>query len=396
MRVAIDARLAAYRGGGIAEHIARLAEGLASVLAEREPKGAVGVTLLEHRRSTRPSLARGPLGAVRCATPPHHRFEGWALPLEIALRRAGTRPDVLHSPDFIVPWAWRGPAVATVHDLAFLENPDLLTRESRRYYGGVHRSVVRAERTIAVSRYTRERLLALTEIDPARVREVPNALAGRYLDLAASGGAPRGAAIAAVLARHGLDTGYLLHVGTIEPRKNLAFLLEVLRAMLDAGRDARLVLAGAEGWRSEPFHRHLVDLGLADRTRLLGAVPESDLPAIYAAAALLVHPALDEGFGFTPLEAMACGTPAVVASAGALPEVTGTAALHLPLGDARTWAAAIGALLDDAPRRTAMSSAGRERALGFTPERMAHATLEVYAEAAADGRSAAAGSHHGG
>jgi len=315
-------------------------------------------------------------------TPPHHRLEGLVLPLELALAGGA---DVLHSPDFVVPRLWRGAAVATVHDLAFLRHPELLTGQSRRYYGQVHASVHRADAVIAVSEHTRRELLALTSVDPAIVHVVPNAIPPRFF----APGDPE--ADAAVLRRLGLEPPFVLFVGTIEPRKNVVVLLEAFRRLRDEGRDVRLVLAGADGWHSAPVYARAEALGLvapgdagsapdapASPAAFLGRVEDDDLLALYRSAAVLAHPALDEGFGLTPLEAMAAGTPAVVADAGALPEVTADAALHVPPGDPATWAAALGALLDDPARRSALSAAGRARAAEFTEARMAAGTWGVY------------------
>ena len=139
-RIGIDARLRAYRGGGIAEHVSRLLDGL----AERRPREQLVV--LDHRKA--PSLPAHPFETRRLWTPPHHRLEGLALPVELI----PTRLDLLHCPDVVLPAAWRGAAVVTVHDLAFMRRPELLTTDSRRYYMGVLDSVRRAHRTIGGAR----------------------------------------------------------------------------------------------------------------------------------------------------------------------------------------------------------------------------------------------------
>jgi len=349
---------------------------------------------------------RSPFSRRALWTPPHHRLEGLALPVELAL--AGPF-DLLHSPDFIVPYAWRGASVATVHDLAFLRRPELLTGQSRRYYGAVHTSVARADAVIAVSEHTRRELLALTAVDPAIVHVVPNAVPPRFF---APGDRERDAA---VLRRLSIEPPFVLFVGTIEPRKNVGVLLRALRRLRDQGgegRDAHLVLAGADGWHSAPIYAEARALGLAahDEARdragaggsgfdsrrdasaasapaaFLGRVSDDDLLALYRTAAVLAHPALDEGFGLTPLEAMAAGTPAVVADAGALPEVAEGAAVLVAPEDPAAWAAALGGLLDDPARRAALAAAGRARAAAFTPARMAEGTWGAYEAAWGRGR----------
>lgn len=311
-------------------------------------------------------------------TPPHHRLEGWTLAADAAL--AGCMPrGVLHCPDVVVPHLWLGPMVATVHDVAFLRHPERLTADSLRYYGQVARTVRRAARIIAVSDHTARELAALTRVDPARIRVVPNAVDSRFrpVDDAAAAASDR-----EVLARLGLADPFLLFVSTIEPRKNIAPLLDAFGALARARPALTLVLAGADGWQSESVYAHARDLGLGPRVRFLGWVPDDDLVALYRTADCLVHPAVDEGFGLPPVEAMACGTPAVVSAAGSLPEVTGDAALLVAPTDAAAWAGAIGRVLDDHVLARCMSGAGRARAEAFTLERMARATLAVYREAA--------------
>lgn len=364
-------------------------------MAGRLPAGH-RVTRLVHRRGPR----RGS-GVAALWTPPHHRLEGYTLPVEIALAGGA---DLLHSPDFILPRLWRGAAVATVHDLAFLRQPELVTGQSRRYYGQVHASVRRADAVIAVSEHTRRELLALTAVDPAKVHVVPNAIPRRFF----APGDPDGDA--AVLRQLGIAPPFVLFVGTIEPRKNVIVLLEAFHRLLAGGRRVQLVLAGADGWHSAPIYARAAELGLGggiggargggqgDPRRLdggarliepgdppapapavfLGRLPDADVRALYRTTAVLAHPALDEGFGLTPLEAMAAGTPAVVADAGALPEVAGDGALLAPPDDPAAWAAALGRLLDDPARRAELGAAGRERAAEFTEARMAAATWAVY------------------
>lgn len=381
-RILIDARLAAYRPAGIAAHVARLLEGLAELAPPED------ITVLVHRRARfgadwkSPFAQEEPQAAapwtsfpVRTVwTPPHHRLEGRSLPLE--LWPLGVA-DLLHSPDVVVPAGWRGAAVATVHDLAFLRRPELLAPDSLRYYRRVHASVRQADRVIAVSEYTRRELLALTEVAAERLVVVPNAVHPRFF---AAGDA---AGDAAILARYGLTGPYILFVSTIEPRKNIGVLLRAYQQLAAAGSTADLVLVGADGWHSQPVYEEVAALGLKERARFLGYVPDVDLPGLYRRAAVLAHPALDEGFGLTPLEAMAAGTAVVVSDAGSLPEVVGEAGLLVPAADPAAWTAALSTVLADPALARRLAAAGRARAAAFSPRRMAAATLDVYRAAAA-------------
>lgn len=413
-RIGIDARLRAYRAGGIAEHVSRLIGGLAGLDTD------AAFVVLDHRRAPPAGGAAGPAAAGRALerhrlfTPPHHRLEGWSLPIELWLLRL----DLLHSPDVVPPRAWRGASVVTIHDVAFLRRPEFLTADSLRYYagtadrawiegwvrardarvagaaspgaaggggdggnrgrppaGGVFRAVRRADAIVVVSDHTRRELVALTDVDPARIHVVPNAVHPRY------GAAGDPAADAAVAADLGLARPFILFVSTIEPRKNVVTLLGAFRRLLDGGAAVDLVLAGADGWHSKAVYATARDLDLGGRARFLGFVPDDTLAALYRRAAVLAHPAHDEGFGFTPAEAMAAGTPVVVSDAGSLPEVVGDAGLRVPPADAAAWATALARVLGDPALAGRLRAAGRARAARFTPEIQARGTLAAYAAA---------------
>ncbi|MBK7782411.1 MAG: glycosyltransferase family 4 protein [Ardenticatenia bacterium] len=382
LRVGIDLRLRAYRGGGIAEHTSRLIAGL-DLMNEAGPLQLGGRPFLplrlEHRRG-RGVGADGPFPARWLWTPPHHRLEGISLPIELL----GAGLSLLHSPDFIVPRFWRGRSVVTVHDLAFLRHPERLTAASRRYYGQVHRSLRQADAVIAVSRHTASEIAALTDTTAQKVHVVPNAIHPRFN--------PRGDETAdrAAWDRHGLLTAegprpYVLFVSTIEPRKNLATLLRAFALLHRMDPRVQLVLAGAEGWLSSEVHALATELGLGESARFLGRVTDEDLAALYRGARLLAHPALDEGFGLPVAEALASGTPVLASSAGSLPEIAGDAALLLDPRDAGAWAQAMGRVLDDGALAARLRAAGPPRVARFTLRAMAEGTVAVYG-AAFDGR----------
>ena len=301
--VGIDVRMLAYRTGGIAAYGAMLVDGLAALpeLAGESPTlrataighvrgresagtlgrrvGPVAAGTFEDGPITGGTDPHGPIRTYLVRTPPHHRLEDVAFPLELSL---GPRPDLLHSPDFIVPWAWRGAAVATVHDVTFLSHPEYLTKESRRYYGRVHRSVARAERVITVSQYTRRELLALTSVDPKNVRVVHNALRPEIARLM---GTPRDAELEArELERVGIKKPFILFVSTIEPRKDVETLLVAFRRLLDQGRDIDLALVGSDGWNSDDVYSTWRALGLQERAHFIGRAGSETLTALYRSA----------------------------------------------------------------------------------------------------------------
>jgi len=172
-RIGIDARLTAYRTGGIASYTESLTQSLAPVLAAR----AWDMFLYVARRYDADGSPALPGHQAILWTPPHHRFEQLTLPVELVR----TRPTLFHSPDFIPPRYWPGRAVITVHDLDFILTPERLTEESRRYYGQIRWAVHRAEAIIAVSEATKADLVRLVSANPERIEVIPEAADAAFL-----------------------------------------------------------------------------------------------------------------------------------------------------------------------------------------------------------------------
>jgi glycosyltransferase involved in cell wall biosynthesis len=193
---------------------------------------------------------------------------------------------------------------------------------------------------------------------------------------------PRDRARSLVAGHHGLAQPYLLHLGTLEPRKNLPLLIDACAPLWHGGSlTHRLVLAGAPGWGAAAVEQAIARHGVARWVVRPGTVPDSHLPALYRAADAVLLPSLGEGFGLPLLEAMACGVPVIAADAGALPEVAGDAGLLVDPRDPPAWAAAIARLLADQDLAARLRLAGPARAAEFTWERCARETLAVYREA---------------
>jgi glycosyltransferase involved in cell wall biosynthesis len=179
--------------------------------------------------------------------------------------------------------------------------------------------------------------------------------------------------------RHRLPETFILFIGTLEPRKNLLTLLEAyaqFKRQTDTGH--KLVLAGAPGWFYQPVLAAVEELELGTDVMFPGFVPDDELPLWYNAADVFVYPSLYEGFGLPPLEAMACGTPAIVSSASSLPEVVGDAALLASPHNPEEWAIALSSLCNDTSLRNALATRGPERARRFSWKRTARETVKVY------------------
>jgi glycosyltransferase involved in cell wall biosynthesis len=272
----------------------------------------------------------------------------------------------------VPPFLRRFPAVATVHDLAFLRMPELLTPQSRRYYGQVGAAARSADRIIAVSDCTRSDLIDLVGAPSARIDVVYEAADPRFRVLGAD-----------ELPADDLPAEYFLFVGTREPRKNLVRLLEAYAALRDRASEAPpLLLAGRPGWLQDDLEARAAALGLDGQARFLGGVEPDRLVALYNRATALVYPSLYEGFGLPALEAMACGTPVLASNAGSLPEIVGDAARLVDPLDVATLSREMERLWREPGLRAELRERGLARAARFSWRRAAEETLDVYRRAA--------------
>jgi glycosyltransferase involved in cell wall biosynthesis len=265
------------------------------------------------------------------------------------LPRRAREADVLHCPTFRGPFRSRVPLVVTVLDLSVLRYPELFNRWTRGYsHLAVPRVVRAARRLIAISEFTKRELTEVLGVDPERVRVI---------------GVPPRASLSPEGER--AEGEYVLAVGTLEPRKNLARAAEAARR---AGVELRV--AGARGWG---------DVG-TNGVRWLGEVGDDELARLLRGAKALVYPSLYEGFGIPILEAMAVGTPVVTSAGGATEEVAGGAAVLVDPLDPGSIAAGI----DEADRRREeLRAGGLARAASFAWDDIAEQTIGVYREAAA-------------
>jgi glycosyltransferase involved in cell wall biosynthesis len=365
MRYAIDARLNAYRQGGIPQYTRQLWSALAPLAPDDT------LITLQHRRQLRPLVVAPNVERATLFTPPHHRFEQLALPLELLPLRL----DLIHCPDFIPPMRRPCPAVITVHDLAFLRFSLILDDAARRYYGQIRQAVRSANAVIAVSESTRNDIAELLDFPPANVDVVYEAAAPHFQPRALDPDEDY------TINGHTLKPGtFILFVSTLEPRKNVPLLLHALRTCLDRKPAAgyHLVLAGARGWRETSIFETLEELHLSTSVTLLDQVSQEDLLWLYNACRIYVNTSLYEGFGLPVVEALACGAPSLVANNSSLPEVAGEAAILLPANDEEAWADAIERLWHDEAARHDLAQRGPAQAATFSWQRAARETLAIY------------------
>ncbi|MBV6509837.1 MAG: D-inositol-3-phosphate glycosyltransferase [Acidimicrobiales bacterium] len=285
-------------------------------------------------------------------------------------RATGMGASLIHHAGGIVPPVPRTPCVVTIHDLQPLELPQNFGFAKRAYISSMVGRSARAARVVMTpSEFTRMSVIDRLRVDPTRVVVVPHGVhrADREEDPAEE-----------VLDRYGIVGSYFLYPAITYPHKNHATLLRAFAWLLDDEPDLTLVLTGGEG-PSERDVVGLVDsLGLGDRVRRPGRVPDEDLDALYRGATGVVFPSRYEGFGLPVLEAMSRGSPVVVAAAGALPEVVGEELPRVAPDDVAGWADAMRRLVADAAHRRRMGELALERSATFSWERSAAGLLGVY------------------
>ncbi len=284
--------------------------------------------------------------------------------------------DVVHSPSFIMPYI-RGTArhVLTVHDMTSFSHPEhhIALRRSRLYRRMVLGSLRRTDLVIAPSQATRQAILEfLPDLQPDRIHVTVPGIGEEFRPCDP-------ASIREIVTRLMLPQPYILYVGTLEPRKNLPALVESYRRLVEAGAiKEHLVLAGKLGWGYEALLKQIDVPALRGKVHLAGYVDQQDLPSVYSGARLFVYPSLHEGFGFPPLEAMACGVPVISTLSSSLVEnLAGVAELVSP-DDVAALADAIRRVLADETLWAKRRAQGLEQASHYRWDRTARETLKSY------------------
>jgi glycosyltransferase involved in cell wall biosynthesis len=352
LRVAVDANVLEAAWGGIPKHVHRVVTELVA--------GGDQVDLLVNLRRW-----ESPVPGAR-AVPLRLRGRGLWRDLAVPLWALRHRPDVLWAPETVLPRRAGVPTVVTVHDLAPLLFPDSKPPEvEREFRTAIPRSVRSATRVICVSEATAAEVRSRWGVE--RLDVIGNGVDDRFTP------GDREAERRWAEATFGVGVPFVLHVGSLEPRKGV----DVLIAAARAAPGWQLVLAGQPGHRGEELVAAAREAGALS----LPDVDDDALARLYRAAEVVAVPSLYEGFGIVALEAMASGTPVVVAAgAGALDELAGEAAIKVTERSGEAWAAAIAAARE---RREALVPAGLERAGEHRWSQVAVAVRAVLAEAAA-------------
>lgn len=369
MRVGIDARLYLADRTGIGSYTAHLLQTFARIAGDDE------FVLFTDE-------------AVAC---PEKNFRNVSIGVKkrilwtlffLPLRLGREQLDLFHgTANFELPPLARCPLVATVHDLIPLYFPELVSRKFHFLFRNLIGSTIRrSARVITDSEFSRADILRRFDVPPEKVVTIPLAPHPRFVP-------EDDGRDVAVRRKHGLGGRYFLFVGVFEPRKNIPFLVDAFMTFRNEspqGGEFQLALAGGPGFRGREIADDIRRRNLEPAVRLLGYVPDADLPALYRGADLCVMPSRYEGFGLPALEAMACGTAALVADASSLPEIVGSAGVLFPLGDRSALAEKMSDLAASQEQLRERGRRGIAWAGRFTWEETARQTLEVYRQVLAE------------
>jgi glycosyltransferase involved in cell wall biosynthesis len=288
--------------------------------------------------------------------------------------------DVFHVSDVTQLVPEQGKVVATIYDMSPVIFPQFHTSENRNTFARKLQHIRQhADVLIAISESTKRDIIEHLGFPETRIHVAYGGVDANFAPL------PDQAALRSTLAKYGLrEPGYILHVGTLEPRKNLVRLIEAYAQVRQRCGDVTppLVLVGQNGWDSADIFTAVARHKLSDHVQIVGFVADADLPVIYNGATIFAYPSLYEGFGIPVLEAMACGVPVLTSTVSSLPEIVGDTGLLVEATDTQAIAAGLQQLVEDAELRRDLSVRGAVRATRFTWQETALATLNAYCAAA--------------
>ena len=373
MRVVLNGLAALKPKTGVGQYVARLHAAMGDDIALYPGKTLSRIiTRLQNPTTTRKPGDERRWGLSALKNLAKHLGKT-ALGIHFARHCHALGHQLYHEPNFI-PFSTPLPTVITVHDLSVVLHPewhpaDRVKHHERHFTAAVRR----AEQIITVSHEVRRELIDHLGVPARKVRAVLNGLGDEFRPLPAE-------EIEAVRQRLRLPSRYFLCVGTIEPRKNLLTLLKAFADLPTTFREqCPLVLAGPWGWKSEP-EREFLAANPGGIIRL-GYVSADDLPAIYGGAVALLFPSHYEGFGFPPLEMLACGGCAIVSkSATAVREVVGRHAIFVDVNDVSAWRDVLKRAATDREYLSEFRRGGIAHARPFTWQRTAAETLAVYGQ----------------
>ena len=363
MRIALDVSSAARpQSTGVAMYIRRMTAAFARAGGEHQ------FTLV-----TRASRLKNIFHRI---SPPGPNFKE-KLMLEGLHPLFARSVDIFHGLDARLPGTWmKARTVVTIHDVfSALQSSDFATPEFRAMKAQRYSELIaRADRIVCVSHSVKRDVLETLKPDPQKLRVVHEA--------GGEGFSPRSQdQVSAVRKKYGLEKPYFIFVGSINKRKNVPALVRAFAlARSKTKSDALFAIAGRVGFGGDEIRTAIESCGAATSIKLLGYVPDDDVPALYSGARALLFATLYEGFGIPAIEAFACGCPVIGATVGSLPEIVGDAGLLADPSSVESIAEQIRTLMTDDSLRVTLAKKGLERAKQFSWEKAARECLEIYRE----------------
>jgi glycosyltransferase involved in cell wall biosynthesis len=386
--IVIDASPAVHHKAGLGRYAEEL---IAALATERQRAGGTGeeiVAFYHDAANATPGKLIQSLTCIATAQTPYpwrlRALMANALNLSqdnlFAQSATNTReplsaPKLFHATEHLLPRFKKIKTVFTLHDLIFKFFPQHHLPRNRFFLNtAMPLFLKRADAIICVSEHTRRDAMKEYGVPEEKLRVIYEGVHPRFRRVNDV------KVLQAVKEKYRLPEKFIMALGTVEPRKNLVTLFDAFKALRDedAALADEVIVVGRQGWLHEATYRAVHERELTGKVRFLGMVEDVDLPAVLSLAQVLAFPSVYEGFGFPPLEAMACGTPVVSSNASSLPEVCGEAALLVPPMDTAGWVSALRRVLTDRSVRVSLQAGGPIQAQKFDWFSAARQTKAVY------------------
>jgi len=370
MHVCIDVSPTAQKHAGLGRYAGEIARALA------EDKDDIELSLFYNRQGEAqlPNyLSHIPHQSVNIGNKPWRMGVLLSQLLRWPMDKTFGARDIFHATNHLLAHFSTARTVFTLHDLIFLRYPEYHKLYNRWYLTLAMPIYLRAADVIITpSECSKQDAIAYYGLPESKIKVIYEAPAPYFKR------ASNAAELEHVRQKYNLPPKYILHVATIEPRKNLSRLLDVFKALLADWPDLKLVLIGKKGWLYEPFFQKLQAMGLQELVIFPGYIDEADLPACYEMAEVFVFPSLYEGFGLPPLEAMACGTPVVSSNSSSLPEAIGEAGIMVEPTDTAALTVAIQRVLNNTTLQADLKQRSLAQAQKFSWTKAATELKTVY------------------
>lgn len=371
MRIAIDLSPAIHQKAGLGRYARTLAEHL--VTQDRINEYVAFAHGRLRAEALPASLAALPRLNVPLDPRPWRTGVWAAHALNVGMDHAFPRIDLFHATEHLLPRFKNIKTVFTLHDLIFQFFPEYHLPLNRWFLINAMPYFLRnADAIIAVSECTQRDAVRIYHLPPEKITVIYEGVNPKLKPETNT------EKIAAAREKYAHNQPFLFFVSTIEPRKNIISLVDALKILRARGYPHRLLIAGRKGWLYQATFEHVKQTGMEPFVEFLDYVPDEDLPALFAACDAFVFPSLYEGFGLSPLEAMACGAPVIASNTSSLPEILGDTALLVDPRDVGAIADATERVITNSALRDELRAKGIVQAAKYSWERAAQETLKVY------------------